>query len=801
MTNQEILSFPAIAMRGIVVFPNNVVAFDVGRKKSKNAVIESLERGQKIYLVTQKDFDTEEPDEKMLYKVGVVCELSQTVKVGDGNIKVIAKGLYRAKTLEIIDKKNHLEAVVTPYPEKVIRLKDKTESGAVIGTVQTLFSEYNELAGPLPKEVMAKVMTSQDMRFLSEFIPSQPIFRFEDKQTILEESSCLKRLRIICALLDREINVLDLENEILGKVRTNLDKNQRDYMLREQMQVIARELGEDDNPLDESALFMEKIKALPLSEKAEKKLTEECKKFAKMPYSSHEASVLRSYLEYVLALPFGVKSNQTRDIKKASKQLDNDHYGLKEVKERILETISVSLLSGGKNKNIICLYGPPGVGKTSIAKSIAEALGRKYVRVALGGVHDEAEIRGHRKTYIGAMPGKIISAIKSAETLNPLILLDEIDKISSDRKGDPASALLEVLDSEQNFSFTDNYIEIPFDLSDVLFITTANDISSIPRPLYDRMEIIEIPGYTRDEKLMIAKRHLIKKELSENGFEKNAVKFTDSALLKIIDSYTREAGVRTLSRLIASILRKCARKLLEEGETYKTITPANVKELLGEEKYFPDEIYPENEFGIASGLAWTEVGGEVLPVEVLVLEGSGKTVFTGSLGDVFKESCSAGVSFIRSISNKLPIDKEFYKNTDIHLHAPEGAVPKDGPSAGVAIVSALISALTEIPVRSDTAMTGEITLKGRVLPIGGLREKVMAAHRAGIKRIVIPKANIKDLEKIDEKVKKDLTFIPCENISEVLSATLKNSPYLPSIKEEDKRFIPNENKKGVSLAQ
>ncbi len=800
MENQELIKLPTIALRGLVAFPNNALTFDVGREKSKNAIIKAIEKGQRLYLVGQKDFDSEDPTAENLYSVGVVAELSQTMKIKDGNIRVIANGLYRAKTVEIVNAKNHFEAVVTPYPEKAVRLKDRTEADAVIRTIGTLIAEYNEASPGLPKEVMMKIMTSDDIKFLSEYIPSHLFLRFDDKQRVLEENNALTRLCMLCEILDREINVLDLENEILDKVRTNLDKNQKDYMLREQMQVIARELGNDDNPLEEGARFEAAVKALGLTETSEKKLLDEVKKFSKMPPASHEASVLRSYIEYVLSLPFGKKSKDKTDTLAAERVLNRDHYGLTKVKERILETIAVKHLKGSKDSTIICLVGPPGVGKTSIAKSIASALGRKYVRVSLGGVHDEAEIRGHRKTYIGSMPGRIISAIKTAGSMNPLILLDEIDKLSSDHKGDPASALLEVLDSEQNHSFNDNYLEIPFDLSDCMFITTANDMSAIPRPLLDRLEIIEIDGYTRDEKLNIARRHLVKKAMAETGLKKEQFSITPAAINAIIDNYTREAGVRELFRVLVSIMRKSAKAICANPEEKVTVTKDDLTALLGPEKYLSDEVFGKDEAGIAQGLAWTSVGGEVLPVEVLILKGSGKTVLTGSLGDVFKESCQAAVSYIRSISELLGIDENFYKENDIHIHAPEGAVPKDGPSAGVTIITAMISALTGTPVRNDIAMTGEITLKGKVLAIGGLSAKAMAAHRLGVKTVLIPEKNRKDLIKVDERVREDINFVFCKNVEDVINAAFLYPPY----KKKEKEMLPtlkNEGEKSAFLAQ
>ena len=771
----NLVHLPALAMRGIVLFPNNTLSFDVGREKSKKSVALSIEKGRLIFLIGQKDFVTVDPSKSDLYRVGTVAEIKQTVNVRGGNIRVVAEGLYRAKMIDLFNYPDHLEADILPYPEKVVRLKDEREAGALIRSVRVLFSEYSKVIGGLPKDVTLRIMTSEDIRFLSEYIPANLMLKYEDKQRILEESNCLLRLQYIAEILDGEINVLTLENEILSKVRTSIDKNQRDYMLREQMRVIAEELGETDNPFEEAGEYEDKIWALPLSEEAKNKLLSEVKKLSKMPSNSHDAAVIRSYLDYVLALPFGVKSVEKNDILYAEKILNRDHYGLSKVKERILETIAVKNRSGGKNTNIICLSGPPGVGKTSIAKSIASSLGRKYVRLALGGVHDEAEIRGHRKTYIGAMPGKIIDAVKTAGTTNPLILLDEIDKLSGDYKGDPSSALLEVLDKEQNFSFKDNYLEIPFDLSDVMFITTANNSSAIPAPLYDRMEVIELEGYTREEKFQIAKRHLIKKQLSENGLKASEMKITNSALYLLIDCYTREAGVRELERKISSVMRKSVKKLCDGVSDKISVTPKNLSDYLGAPIYLPDEIFPKTETGIATGLAWTAAGGEVLPIEVLILKGSGKTEFTGKLGDVFKESCLSAISYIRSISDKLDIDNEFYKNCDIHIHAPEAATPKDGPSAGITITTAILSALTGVPVRNDIAMTGEITLKGKVLPIGGLSQKAMAAHRLGIKTILIPSKNVKDLEEVDEKVKKEVAFIPCSDYSEVIANAFTSS--------------------------
>lgn len=799
--NSNLLHLPAIAMRGIVVFPNNTLSFEVGRDKSKKSVNMAIEAGRLIFLIGQKDFVTMDPSKSDLYKIGTVAEIKQTVNVRGGNIRVVAEGLYRAKMVDFFNLGDHLEVDVCPYPEKIVRLKDETESGALIRSVRVLFSEYSKIIGGLPKDVTLRVMTGEDIRFLSEYIPSNLMLKYEDKQAILEESNCLSRLHYIAEVLDNEINVLSLENEILNKVRTSVDKNQRDYMLREQMRVIAEELGESDNPLEESAIYEEKLSSLPISIEAKEKLLSEAKKLSKLPPSSHDGAVIRSYLDYILALPFGIKTADKNNIKSAEAVLEKDHYGLKKVKERILETIAVRNRTGGKNSNIICLSGPPGVGKTSIAKSIASALGRKYVRLALGGVHDEAEIRGHRKTYIGAMPGKIIDAVKTAGCCNPLILLDEIDKLSSDYKGDPASALLEVLDSEQNFSFKDNYLEIPFDLSDVLFITTANNSDNIPAPLYDRMEVIELEGYTREEKFQIAKRHLVKKQLTQNGLKSSEVKITDSALYSLIDLYTREAGVRELERKISTVLRKSVKKIADEATSKISVTPKNLGDFLGKPIFLPDEVFPSFECGIATGLAWTAAGGEVLPIEALVLPGSGKTEFTGKLGDVFKESCGCAISYIRSVADKMNIDSMFYKNYDIHIHAPEAATPKDGPSAGITITCAIISALTGIPVRNDIAMTGEITLKGKVLPIGGLASKAMAAHRAGINTVIIPDKNKKDLEEMDDKIKSEVVFLPCSDIDKVISHAFSSSPFASENKKEVSIITEDKRNNSAFMAQ
>lgn len=764
---------PMLALRGLVVYPNMVLHFDVGRKKSVLALNEAMGNNQLVFLVTQKDIREDEPKDYDLYSVGVVAEVRQILKMPGDSLRVLVEGLYRAKLVDIIQEDPFMSAMVEELPLKTIRTKSQRDTAeALMRAVKDLFEEYSYLTPQMPKDYMLNVMASEDPVYLCEYIAGNLMLKTVDKQRILEESSPIRRLELLAQILEDENSVLTIEKDLYEKVKQQVDKNQREYFLREQMKVISSELGEGDSVQEEAMEYFDRIERLKLPKEAAEKLTKEAERLFKMPYNSQEASVIRTYLDTCLDLPWNKETKDKIDIAKAQRILDRDHYGLVKVKERILELLAVRALAPDITGQIICLVGPPGVGKTSIARSIAAALGRKYARISLGGVRDESDIRGHRKTYVGSMPGRIIDAIIRAGSKNALILLDEVDKLSHDFRGDPASALLEVLDSEQNKAFRDHYIEIPFDISNILFITTANDKNEIPAPLLDRMEVIELSSYTREEKFNIARKHLVAKQIKRNGLSTKSIKITDGAIYSIIDYYTREAGVRKLERAIASLCRKAAKRIVDGSQTKVVITDANIAEFLGARKFRPDDILKKNEVGVATGLAWTSVGGEIMMIEVNVVKGSGKIQLTGSLGDVMKESANIAVSYIRSKADKLKIDEDFYKERDIHIHAPEGAVPKDGPSAGVTMVTALVSALTGTPVKREVAMTGEITLRGRVLPIGGLKEKTMAAYRSGVKTVIIPEDNRADLEEIDETVRESLNFVFAEDIDTVLKTAL-----------------------------
>ena len=769
---RNVMHLPTVALRGLVVFPNNVVHFEVGRQKSIAAIDAAMHANSSIFLIAQKEMDTEEPSVKDLYAYGVIAEIKQVLRVSEDLVKVLVEGKSRAKLLELDASGKFLQAEVRPMPVRGISAEKRTQTEALIRSIKECFEEYLSFSPQISKDVVFNIVSSDNPLFLSEYMPANLLFKYEDKQTILNEGTLLGRLEKLLVLLRQECDVLAIEKELDDKVNVQMDKNQRDYYLREQMHIISEELGDSDDTRVEADDYAQKIKALQLDPASEEKLLKECDRLSKMAGNQAEISVIRSYLDTVLALPWYTVTEDDLDQAHARRVLDRDHYGLEKVKERILEILAVRKLNTDVKGQIICLVGPPGVGKTSIARSVAECMGRKFARMSLGGVHDEAEIRGHRRTYIGAMPGRIISAVNSAESANPVILLDEIDKLSGDYRGDPSSELLEVLDPEQNRTFKDNYLDIPFDLSQVLFITTANDASHIPGPLYDRMDVIELPSYTRVEKYNIAKRHLFPKQLKNNGLE-GMVTVSSQAIYEIIDGYTREAGVRTLERTITSVLRKCAQKIAA-GETGKiAVSTAMVKEFLGPEKVKPTFIFRKDAVGIANVLAWTSVGGEMLPVEVSVIPGgSGKVQLTGSLGDVMKESAQLAVTYARVHAETYGIDPEKFKNTDIHIHAPEGAVPKDGPSAGVTLTTALISALSGQPVHHDLAMTGEITLHVNVLPIGGLKEKSMAAFREGISTVLIPKDNTPDLYEVDEEVKKAVRFIPVSDLAQVLKHAL-----------------------------
>ena len=762
---------PAIALRGLVVFPNNIVHFEVGRAKSIAAIEAAMHANSSVFLVAQKEMDVEEPTMLDLYGYGVIAEIKQVLRVSDDLVKVLVEGKTRARLLELNDG-DFLQASVRPVPVRGIGADKRTQTEALVRSLKDCFEEYLSYSPQISKDIIYNIVSSDSPLFLSEYMPANLLLKYEDKQTILNESSLLSRLEKLLMLLRQECQVLEIERDLDDKVNASLDKGQREYYLREQMHIISEELGDSEDTRAEADTYRQKIAALKLDDESTEKLLKECDRLARMQSNSAESGVIRSYLDTCLGLPWHITTEDDLDQAHARRVLDREHYGLQKVKERILELLAVRKLNTEVKGQIVCLVGPPGVGKTSIAHSIADCMGRKFARMSLGGVHDEAEIRGHRRTYIGAMPGRIISAINSAKSSNPVILLDEIDKLAGDYKGDPSSALLEVLDPEQNRTFKDNYLDIPFDLSEVLFITTANDASTIPGPLYDRMDVIELPSYTRTEKFNIAKRHLLPKQLKNNGLD-GKVTMTSGAIYEIIDGYTREAGVRNLERTITSVLRKCAQKIAA-GETEKiSVSGTMVKSLLGPEKVKSTFISRTDSVGIANGLAWTSVGGEMLPVEVAVIpNGTGKIEITGSLGDVMKESAQLAVTYARVHAEEYGIAPDRFKNTDLHIHAPEGAVPKDGPSAGATLTTALVSALSGIPVRHDLAMTGEITLHGNVLPIGGLKEKSMAAFREGISTVLIPKENATDLYEVDAEVKEKIHFIPVERLSQVLKHAL-----------------------------
>lgn len=762
--------FYTVAMRGLVAFPKMVMHFDVSRDKSVKAIERALKDGGKLFLVTQHEAYVEEPKASDLYKVGVVAEIKQVLKLPDNIMKVLVEGSYKANLVHLIDDGDALRAEVKRTPTYSRTKIDDVEAEAIMRSVKDIFERYSSYFPRMPKELLTSVMTQDSLIKLFETITFNCSLNYRDKQTLLEETNIINKLSVLFACLTSEVEILELENLINEQTKNSIDKGQKEYYLREQMRIIQEQLGEDNE--DDAYSYINEIIQLKADEKTKDKLMKEADKLTKLPPSSQEAFVIKNYLDTVLDLPWGKYTKAKLSIEKAEAVLEKDHYGLKKVKERILEFLAVHMLNPEIKGQIICLAGPPGIGKTSIAKSVAKAMGRKYARVSLGGVRDEADIRGHRKTYVGAMPGRVITAISQAGSMNPLILFDEIDKLCSDIKGDPSSAMLEVLDGEQNNTFRDHFIEVPFDLSKAVFITTANDTGAIPGPLLDRMEIIELPSYTAVEKFHIAKEHLIPKQLKEHGLKASQLKIDDQAINDIVQFYTKEAGVRTLERKIASICRKTARKIAA-GEVKKvTVKAKDLKEFLGVKKYLEDISSKTDQVGVVNGLAWTSVGGVLMPLEVIVLNGTGKIEVTGSLGDVMKESAKIAVSYVRSVADDYKIDPDFYKNYDIHIHAPEGAVPKDGPSAGVTMTTALVSALSGRKVRSDVAMTGEITLHGKVLPIGGLREKTMAAYKSGIRTVVIPKANVPDLEEVDDEVKSAIEFVPADDLKTVLGTAL-----------------------------
>ena len=768
----ERMHLPALAMRGLIAFPAIPLTFEVADEADAGVCLEAEKNDGVIFIVSLRDLSLTGTTEENLYSVGTVVKIKQTVKLPEGNLKVFAAGICRAtaENLTIDD-----SIITADVIGKDLRLADKNsvKAEALVAEMRNTFDSFSKLMPKPSNELVTAIKSLSDPGLLADFIAGSVLMNYVDKQMVLEEFDPMRRAELVCLLMERESDILRTEMNIHKKVRAQLDANQRDYYLKEQLRAIRDELGENEEEEDEEIVeYNSKIAAANLPDEVREKLVKEVKKLAKTPYTSAESSVMRNYLDLCLELPWGVKSKDRIDVAAAKKILDEDHDGLDRVKERILEFIAVKQLNPELKNQILCLVGPPGTGKTSIGASVARALKRKYVRVSLGGVRDEADIRGHRKTYIAAMPGRIITAINQAGTMNPVILLDEIDKLTRDAHGDPASALLEVLDAEQNKAFRDHFVELPVDLSDCLFIATANDMENIPRPLADRMEIIELKIYTRHEKLAIAKDHLIPKQLKRHGLNKRMLRIKEDAVLEIIDFYTREAGVRNLEREIASVCRKAAKNIVGQGLKSVTVKAENVKDYLGVRKILPDKIYSDNEVGVVNGLAYTEVGGDLLRVEAAAMPGSGKVELTGSLGDVMKESAKAAITYIRSHSEELGVDSEFYKTKDIHIHVPEGAVPKDGPSAGVTIITALASELSGKPVRRDIAMTGEVTLRGRVLAIGGLKEKTMAAYKAGVHTVCIPSENQRDLSEIDPLVRENLEFIPCSNVDQVLKAAI-----------------------------
>lgn len=784
---------PAIPLRGLVVYPGMTLHFDVGRKKSIKALNTAMENDQLIFLVAQTDPSIDDPTGDDVFGVGVVCEVRQMMKIpNSSNYRVIVKGIQRATLIDMFLDNGYFSATIENA--HIIKADYNEQNEAYVRLLKKEYEEYASMFKKISNDVVTAIIETESVGELCNIVCENSFFSYKDKQSILEEfdeTECIKKLLL---LIKKEITTLHLEAEIQEKLQKEVDKNQREYYLREEMKVISDELGEGENPAEEADVYRNKISSLKCDDKIKDKLYKECDKLMKMPSGSHEGTVIRTYLDKCLQIPFGKYSKDRINLKQSRSILDKDHFGLDDVKDRITEALAVLKRSSELAGQIICLAGPPGVGKTSIVKSLAKSMNREYVRIALGGVHDEAEIRGHRRTYIGAMAGRITEAIISAKTMNPIILLDEIDKVGSDYKGDPASALLEALDPEQNSTFNDHYIDFPLDLSKVLFITTANDTSLISAPLYDRMEIIELSSYSPDEKFNIAKKHLVKKEILKHGLTPAQLKISDSALHKIIKSYTREAGVRGLEKQIAALCRKACMEL-ENGKQCLRINEKNLSKYLGTEKYDEDIIPSSNQIGVVNGLAWTQVGGTMLPIEVSALNGTGKIELTGNLGDVMKESAKIAVSFIRSQADKYFLDSDFYKTKDIHIHAPEGAIPKDGPSAGLAITTAILSELSGIPIKHNIAMTGEISLKGNALAIGGLKEKSMAAYKAGCDTIIIPKDNLKDLTKISDEVKNNVNFVSVSSFDEVAKVALE---YMPN--KKNSKVIINTNAEAGSSA-
>lgn len=773
-TTEKYVEMPVIPLRGLVVFPKMKLHFDVGRKKSIAALKFAMSKNQSIFLVSQCDSSVDDPGIADMYDFGVVCHITQMIKIpNSSNMRVIVEGRERGALHSLIQDKPFIAGIINVLD--TYSAGDPLDETAYIHTIKKEFETYALMISKISNEVISKIISIGDLGELCDYVCSNTFFDYPQKQKVLEQLDCVERAKMLLKFLRREIITLELESKIQQQVQEEIDKNQKEYFLREEMKVISDQLGEGENPMEEADKYKQIINGLKCSEEIKIKLLKECDKLMKMPQGSHEGTVVRNYLDKCLEIPFGKYTKECINLQRAMRVLDSDHYGLAKVKERIVESLAVYKRNPEYSGQIICLYGPPGVGKTSIVKSLAKSMNRKYVRVALGGIHDEAEIRGHRKTYIGAMPGKIIDAVIKSGVMNPIILLDEIDKVGNDYKGDPSSALLEALDPEQNNSFTDHYIDFPIDLSKVIFITTANDTSTISAPLYDRMELIELNSYTIDEKFNIAKKHLIREEIAKHNLNLRQFKITDDALIKIIDCYTRESGVRALKNQIATLCRK-ATVSLENGEKAFKITADNLSTYLGVEKYGDDFYSSTSQVGTVNGLAWTQYGGTILPIEVSALDGSGKIELTGNLGDVMKESAKTAVSYVRSKVNEYGIPADFYKTMDIHIHAPEAAIPKDGPSAGLALATAIVSELCSIPIKSTVAMTGEISLKGKALPIGGLKEKSMAAYRASCDTVIIPKENEKDLADISDEVKSAINFVSVSTFDEVIPIALEYKP-------------------------
>lgn len=776
MSNEDIKRLPLLPLRGLTIFPYMVLHFDVGRPKSIAALEAAMVNDQEIFLSSQVDSKIDEPNQNEIYEVGTIAKIKQMLKLPGDTIRVLVEGLERGKILDYVKDEPYYEVdLMTPikYNNRDMEL----EMEAVARSVLSVFEKFVKLSSKVSPEILLTVTSLDDYDRLADIIAANTLVKTEDKQRVLEAFDPVDRLENLYEILTREIEILEIENKINLRVRRQIDKVQREYYLREQIKAIQKELGESDGISEEVKEYQEKIEKANLPEEALEKANKELDRLARMGQGSAEGSVIRTYLDWITDLPWDIQTDDNLDLKNAAKILDEDHYGLTKVKERVIEYLAVRQMTKSMKGPILCFVGPPGVGKTSIAKSIARSLDRKFIQISVGGVRDEAEIRGHRRTYVGAIPGRVISSIKHAGTKNPVFLLDEIDKMSSDFRGDPASGLLEVLDPEQNNAFRDHYLELAFDLSNVMFLTTANNLDTIPRPLLDRMEIIHISGYTEEEKLNIATKYLIPKQLKEHGISKNSIRITENTIRNIINYYTRESGVRELERQIAAICRKVARRLIDDKVKSVRITENNLEKYLGIPKYRYDKVEKNDEVGIVTGLAWTPVGGDTLSIEVVPMAGKGKLVLTGQLGDVMKESARAGFSYIRSRSKEFGLEDDFHEQTDIHIHIPEGAIPKDGPSAGITMTTAVVSALLGVKVKSNLAMTGEITLRGRVLPVGGIKEKILAAHRAGITNILIPKENERDLIDIPDNIKRNLTIRAVETMDEVLEYALVDKAF------------------------